>query len=106
MWWQVGTTGAAVTAMAVALFALPSASTRTQPAGENGLVHNPDGIITVEPWGAELTFRPGGGPAWLTPDRGAEPVAEYDLGGRHAEVGQLAVETRARSTPARRGAAV
>ena len=48
MWWQVGTTGAAVTAMAAALFALPSAATRTQPANENGVVHNPDGTITIE----------------------------------------------------------
>lgn len=48
MWWQVGTTGAAVTALAAALFALPSAATSTQPASENGVVHNPDGTITIE----------------------------------------------------------
>ena len=48
MWWQIGTTGAAVTAMAAALFALPSAATRTQSANDNGVVHNPDGTITIE----------------------------------------------------------
>lgn len=47
-WWQVGVTVAAVGAMAAALFALPSAATKPSPAGANGLVHNPDGTITIE----------------------------------------------------------
>lgn len=46
--WQVGITAAAVAAVAAAVFALPSEATKTQPASENGLVHNPDGTITIE----------------------------------------------------------
>lgn len=46
VWWQVGVTGVAVAAAAAALFALPSAASKTEPG--SGLVHNPDGSLTIE----------------------------------------------------------
>jgi hypothetical protein len=48
VWWQVGITGVAVAAAAAGLFALPSATTKAKPASENGVIHNPDGSITIE----------------------------------------------------------